>query len=110
MKGTEYALVQIDGACFAGHRKYNRDCILDGDHAPKEEDEEIVQNNRNHGQRIDGPWVFGLIQGRDVGYFYVEKYNADSYADHQKGGGSWFSDPFQRVARLSTTPANRISP
>ena len=63
MKGTESSPVQIDEARFAGRRKYNRGRMLDGDHAPEEEDEEaIVENNRNHGLRIDGPWVFGLIQ------------------------------------------------
>ena len=48
-------------------------------HAPEEEDlEENVENKRNHGRRIDGPWVFGLIQGRDVRYFYVERRNAET--------------------------------
>ncbi|XP_076031782.1 uncharacterized protein LOC143019698 [Oratosquilla oratoria] len=79
MKGTDFSPVQIDEARFAGRRKYNRGRMLDGDHAPEEEDEdEIAENNRNHGRRIDGPWVFGLIQGRDVRYFYVEKRNAET--------------------------------
>jgi len=29
------------------------------------------QNGRNHGQRVDGPWVFGLKKGSDCRYFYV---------------------------------------
>ncbi|XP_068222000.1 uncharacterized protein [Palaemon carinicauda] len=78
MKGTESSPVQIDEARFAGRRKYNRGRMLDGDHAPEEDDEETVENNRNHGRRIDGPWVFGLIQGRDVRYFYVEKRNVET--------------------------------
>jgi transposase-like protein len=32
--------------------------------------------NRNHGRRVDGPWVFGLILGHDVRYFYVPRRDA----------------------------------
>lgn len=28
---------------------------------------------RNHGARVDGPWVFGLRQGSDCRYFVVER-------------------------------------
>jgi len=30
-----------------------------------------VINNRNHGAREDGPWVFGLKNGNDCRYFYI---------------------------------------
>ena len=93
MKGTESSPVQIDEARFAGHRKYNKARMLDGDHEPEEEDEEeIVENNRNHGRRIDETWKFGLIQGRDVRYFYVERRHAETFnTNNPKGGGSCFN-------------------
>ena len=30
-----------------------------------EDEDAEVDNARNHGARIDGPWVFGLRQGHD---------------------------------------------
>ena len=65
--------IQIDKARFAGRRKYNRGRLLAGDAPPNDEDEDaVVVNARNHGARIDGPWVFGLRQGNDCRYFYVQ--------------------------------------
>ncbi len=76
MVGTAEDPVQIDEARFAGRRKYNRGRMLQGDQAPDSTDSEVqVQNNRNHGRRIDGSWVFGLKKGNDCRYFYVEKRN-----------------------------------
>ena len=72
MIGTEEEPVQIDEARFAGRRKYNRGRLLEGDRAPNSSDSDAeVANNRNHGRRIDGPWVFGLKKGLDCRYFYV---------------------------------------
>lgn len=74
MVGTDDDPIQIDESRFAGHRKYHRGRMLTGDAAPGSEDEEAqVQNMRNHGARVDGPWVFGLRQGRDCRYFVVER-------------------------------------
>ena len=36
----------------------------------------VCENNRNHGRRIDGPWVFGLIKSGDLRCFYVQKKDA----------------------------------
>jgi len=47
--------IQIDEARFAGRRKYNRGRLLAGDAPPALTD--IVISNRNHGARVDGPWV-----------------------------------------------------
>lgn len=61
MVGTEEQPVQIDEARFAGRRKYNRGRMLQGDRPPAQVDSDAdVENNRNHGQREDGPWVFGM--------------------------------------------------
>ena len=76
MVGTKSDPIQIDESKFAGRRKYNHGRILNGDRAAAEEDPTPVDNHRNHGQRIDGPWVFGLIKGSDVRYFYVLKRDA----------------------------------
>jgi len=74
MVGTMDNPIQIDEARFAGRRKYNRGRMLNGDNAPLSEDSDAEQeNNRNHGRRIDGPWVFGLKQGSDCRYFWVER-------------------------------------
>ena len=72
MLGTHTSPIQIDEARFAGRRKYNRGCILQGDYPPQEWDADVaVENQRNHGNRVDGPWVFGLKQNTDVRYFHV---------------------------------------
>lgn len=53
--------IQIDEAHFTAQRKYNRDRLLAGDAPPSLKDISAqVINNRNHGARVDGPWVFGL--------------------------------------------------
>ena len=74
MLGTDADPIQIDESRFAGRRKYNRGRMLAGDKAPESEDENAdVQNKRNHGARVDGPWVFGLRQKNDCRYFVVER-------------------------------------
>ena len=74
MVGTMDSSIKIDEARFASRRKYNRRRKLNGDNAPLSEDSDAEQeNNRNHGRRIDGPWVFGLKQGSDCRYFWVER-------------------------------------
>jgi hypothetical protein len=61
MLGTAKEPIQRDKARFAGKRKYNRGRLLRGNCAPQSEDSDaLLENNRNHGRRIDGPWVFGL--------------------------------------------------
>jgi hypothetical protein len=63
---------QIDKARFAGKRNYNRGRLLNGDKPPSSEDTDVeIQNSRNHGQRVDGPWVLGPKKGSDCRYFYV---------------------------------------
>lgn len=76
LRGTPDDPIQIDEARFAGRRKYNRGRLLAGDEPAEENIEDPVQNHRNHGSRIDGPWVFGLCQGTDVRYFYINKRDA----------------------------------
>ncbi|MPC92585.1 putative transposase-like protein [Portunus trituberculatus] len=66
MVGTVDRPGQIDETYFGGRRKYDRGRFLQGDNAAEEEDSDPVQNNRNHGRRIDGRWVFGLKNGMDV--------------------------------------------
>jgi len=79
MLGTHANPIQIDEARFAGRRKYNRGRMLGGDKPPANTDEGAqVQNNRNHGARVDGPWVFGLKHGNDSRYFYVERRDKDT--------------------------------
>jgi len=71
MVGTAEEPIQIDEARFAGKRKYNRGRLLQGNRIPQSEDSDaLLENNRHYG-RIDGPWVFGLKQGLDCHYFYV---------------------------------------
>ncbi|CAI6359232.1 unnamed protein product [Macrosiphum euphorbiae] len=57
----------------------NKTIMLGGDKPPANTDEGAqVQNNRNHGARIDGPWVFGLKHGNYSRYFYVERRDKDT--------------------------------
>jgi hypothetical protein len=38
-----------------------------------EDSDALLENNRNHGRRTDGLWVFGLKQGLDCCYLYVNR-------------------------------------
>jgi hypothetical protein len=72
MLGTAEEPIQIDETRFAGKRKNNRGRLLQGNRVPQSEDSDaLLENNRNHGRRTDGPWVFGLKKSLDCRYFYV---------------------------------------
>ena len=48
--------------------------LLNGDRQAESTDSEAdVENHRNHGRRVDGPWIFGLKKGTDCRYFIVLK-------------------------------------
>ena len=72
MLGTGEEPIQIDEARFARKRKYNRGRLLKGNRVPQSEDiDALLEHNRNHGRRIDGPWVFGLtFWRRNYIYFF----------------------------------------
>ena len=54
--------------------KYHRGRMLQGDHPAESEDsDEEIQNQRDHGARVDGPWGLGLNQRNDFRYFWVER-------------------------------------
>jgi hypothetical protein len=72
MIGTNDDPIQIDKYRFVDKRKYNWGRMLQGDAAALSEDSEAdVSDQRNHGRRIDRPWVFGLRKGNDWKYFWV---------------------------------------
>ena len=72
--GTAEEPIQIDEARFAGKCKYNRGRLLQCNRVPQSEDSDaLLENNRNYGRRIDGLWVFGLKQGLDCRYCYVNR-------------------------------------
>jgi transposase-like protein len=58
--------VEVDESLLRGKRKANRGRLLSGNLEAEEElldDDpkvESIDNNRNYGRRISGPWVFGL--------------------------------------------------
>ena len=72
MLGTAEEPIQIDEARFAGKSKYDRVRLLMGNRVPQSEDSDaLLEHNRNHGRRIDGPWVFGLtFWRRNYIYFF----------------------------------------
>lgn len=65
--------IQIDESLFKGKRKYNRGRILAGDKKPQETIGERLRtmvkdkiiSKRNYGNRVIGPWVFGLVCEND---------------------------------------------
>ena len=60
MIGTADDPIQMDDSRFAGRRKYYMGRVLQGDVDAESEDSDVdVSNLRNHGRRIDGPWMFG---------------------------------------------------
>jgi hypothetical protein len=80
--------VEIDEALLAGKRKYNRGKLLrsnlPAERLPVDDpDRRDIENNRNHGARLSGPWIFGLawrhqLKGKEVlecRYFVVERRN-----------------------------------
>lgn len=77
-EGSPNAPVQIDEAYFSGRRKYNRGRLRKGDIKPKgekeaqaEEDCARVTSKRNYGNRVIGPWVFGIYWSRNCVRFIV---------------------------------------
>lgn len=78
MVGTEEDPVQIDIAWFVGRPQHHRGRMMQ-DHVPESNDSNTeVENTRNHGGLIDGPWVFGLKKGGDCRYFYVQRRNRET--------------------------------
>ena len=64
-------VVQIDESLFRGRRKYNRGRMLQGDGIPG-------RRPNNHNQRVDGPWVFGLLHEAtgELRLYHVEQRDA----------------------------------
>ena len=65
---------QIDESLFRGRRKYNRGRMLTVDNQTertvRDKSEAIIsaslnKSKRNYGNRIDGPWVFGIVLERE---------------------------------------------
>lgn len=86
--GTEENPVQIDEAYFSGKRKYNRGRFRKGDYKAVGEDQArleeercagdkhygpytTIQNKRNFGGRVVGPWVFGIYWSKFCVRFFV---------------------------------------
>ncbi|ORD97107.1 hypothetical protein HERIO_1005 [Hepatospora eriocheir] len=65
-------VVQIDESLFRGRRKYNRGRLLLDNFM---EINGINNRTNNFGNRVDGPWVFGMPEqgSRKVKMFLVEK-------------------------------------
>lgn len=95
--GKPTIVVQIDETLLRGKRKYNRGRMLAGDENILQEDRETfrelyegenINENRNHGMRIEGPWVFGMVEctldengsyrSGECRLFYVEDRKAET--------------------------------
>jgi hypothetical protein len=58
MPSTAEEPIQIDEAQFAGKCKYNCGRLLHSNRSPELEDSDaLLENKRNHGKRMDGPWI-----------------------------------------------------
>lgn len=66
--------VQIDESLFRGKRKYNRGRLLLGDLDVESAADRAVRHD-NYGSRVNGPWIFGMVDEytNDLLMFYVEK-------------------------------------
>jgi len=73
MVGDAQNPIQIDETCFAGRRKYRGRVFAEEALPPLEDIDADVINNRNHGAQVDCPWVFGLKNGNDCRYFYIQR-------------------------------------
>ncbi|CAN7939250.1 unnamed protein product, partial [Ixodes hexagonus] len=75
--GESHEVVQVDEALFRGRRKANKGRMLDGDTTPG-------GRHNNYGNRVDGPWVFGLIweDTKERRMFYVERRDARTLGNH----------------------------
>lgn len=67
--GTASDPVQIDESYFQGKRKYHRGRLLSYEQTSNGHS----HGGRNHGSRIEGPWVVGLCQGMNKVRFFVVK-------------------------------------
>ncbi|CAI9732820.1 Hypothetical predicted protein [Octopus vulgaris] len=87
------------GEMVGSEENVNRGRIQQRDHVPDLIDSEAeVENNRNHGRRIDRSCVFELKKGANCCYFYVEKRNRETLEPiiRRKFGYS-----FSRMANLN---------
>uniref|UniRef100_A0A6P7F9I0 Uncharacterized protein LOC114327708 n=1 Tax=Diabrotica virgifera virgifera TaxID=50390 RepID=A0A6P7F9I0_DIAVI len=73
MVGTIESPIQIDETRFDGYRKYKRKRKSEDGTGESEDSDDKEENHRNHGERIDGPWLFGLKNRTDCRYFFVER-------------------------------------
>ena len=72
--GTQENPVEIDETRFAGRRKYNRGRLLKGDKRADSTDSEAdVENNRNHGRRIEGHGCLVLKMALIVAIFMLQE-------------------------------------
>ncbi|KAK4873826.1 hypothetical protein RN001_013186 [Aquatica leii] len=104
--GTNKNPVQVNEVRFAGQRKFNRGRFLVGDYPALSEDSDTeIDNARNHGQRIDGPWVFGLLNSEELQYFVVERRNHNTSIPivqrEEQHGSTIHSDEWPAYANLA---------
>ena len=55
--------IKIDESLFSGRRKYNRGRLLIGNFSTETRkiNNNQVTSKRNYGNRVNGPWVFGMV-------------------------------------------------
>ena len=101
-------IVQIDESLFRGRRKYQRGRLLLGDGIPG-------RRQNNHGQRIEGPWVFGILDTGtgEIRLFRVERRDAATLlpiivANVEPGTTIWSDEwaAYQRIPQCIDTPVN----
>jgi len=61
----------IDESLFRGKRKNNTGRLLQGDRGRG-------ARRRNYGDRVDGPWIVGMIANRQIRLFFVRDRSANT--------------------------------
>lgn len=104
--GGVNSVVEIDETLMRGRRKNHQGRYLIGDYLGEEPDHNLRRSN--YGNRVEGPWVFGMIKRgtRRIRMFYVEDRSRETLYpiifEHVNKDSKICSDQWAAYATLGT--------